>query len=148
MTDEDAGFLEAFEQRTLPAGLWNHRAHLRVAYLYLANHPFDEGLSRIRSGIQAYNAATGVVDGRTMGYHETLTVAWARLVRAAIDVSPPAEDSRAFLESHPALMVRALLREFYTQGRITTWQAKWRFVEPDLASLPEIRNEHPEGTRT
>mgnify|MGYP001135770165 CR=1 FL=1 len=56
MTNDDRRFLGQFEDCTLPFEQWTHRAHVRVAYLYLSEHPFDEALSRMREGVQHYNA--------------------------------------------------------------------------------------------
>jgi hypothetical protein len=39
MTDRQ--FLRAFEMRTLPFNQWTHRAHVKVAFLYLRDFPFD-----------------------------------------------------------------------------------------------------------
>jgi hypothetical protein len=42
-----------FENLTLPGEEWTHRAHVKVAYLYLSRHPFPAALDRLRSGIKA-----------------------------------------------------------------------------------------------
>ena len=42
MSDDE--FLAQFENCTLPFDQWTHRAHVRVAYLYLRRHPFREAL--------------------------------------------------------------------------------------------------------
>ena len=68
---DDASFLSQFEQRTLPFDQWTHRAHVKVAYLYLSKHPLPEALDRMRTGILAYNAANDVPQTDTVGYNET-----------------------------------------------------------------------------
>jgi hypothetical protein len=142
---DDETFLRRFEDRTLPFDEWTHRAHVKVAYLYLRDHPFDEALTRIRAGIQAYNAANDVPEGPLTGYHETMTHAWLRLVAVVLDEYGPAADADAFFDDHPELARRQVLRFFYSRERFTTEAAKHGFVEPDLAPLPVSRRSRPGG---
>ncbi len=81
---EDQEFLQQFERCTLPFTEWNHRAHLKVAYLYLTAHPLEEAIDCIRRGIKRYNAANNVPEGPQVGYNETTTVAFMHLVHATI----------------------------------------------------------------
>ena len=136
---DDADFLRAFETRSIPIDSWNHRSHVRMAYLYLRDHGLDEGLRRIRAGIQALNASFGdkiPVDQIDRGYHETLTVAWARIIDSAVRNPGGEEHFEAFAATHPHLLPRTLLRLFYSRARLMTWEAKRGFVEPDLVPLP------------
>ena len=125
----------AFEACTLPRPQWTHAAHLRVAAFYLARNPFEQALARVRSGIQRYNAAHG-----SDGYHETITVAFVRLVA----------DRRG---RHQGVGLEALVRRIevelgdsacllrhYSRERLLSADAKAHWVEPDLASLPAIRS--------
>jgi hypothetical protein len=134
--DDDA-LLAGFEGCTIPNEKWTHREHLRVAYLQLVRLPYAEALDRMRNGIRALNAANSVPEGLERGYHETVTVAWMRLIAAALRASGPAADSRAFFEAHPGLTDKFALRRHYSRDRILTAEAKARFVTPDLAPLPE-----------
>ncbi len=138
--DDDA-FLGQFEACTLPFDQWCHRAHLRVALVYLARHPLPEAIDRMRRGIRAYNASNEVPEGPQMGYHETVTQAWMRLLHAVMHaegarVSPGAD---AFLDEHPFLLDRRLLLLYYSRPRILSEEAQASFVEPDLAPLPRAR---------
>jgi hypothetical protein len=74
--DEIDRLLRAFEACTLPRSQWNHAAHLTVALWYLVRYSPSEAIQRIRSGIQRYNAAAGIVTTNNSGYHETLTLFW------------------------------------------------------------------------
>lgn len=136
---DDAEFLRHFEDRTLPFAEWTHRAHVKVAYLYLRRHPFPGALHRMRAGIKAYNAANNVPEGPTSGYNETTTVAFMHLVAAtlaAYEGAMPTTDADNFCDTHPQLMTRNVLRLFYSPARRTHPNAKTMFVEPDLAPLP------------
>jgi hypothetical protein len=142
----DRELLQAFEQRTLPLDQWTHRAHVKVAFLYLRAHDFDEALTRMRAGIKAYNAAKGIPDGPGEGYDETTTCAFMKLIHttmAAYGERLPTPDADAFCDTHPQLMSPQVLRLFYSPARRTDPAARGRFLAPDLAPLPEPPE--PEG---
>ncbi len=136
----DAELLAQFERRTLPEEKWHHAEHIRIAYLYLRQHSFPDAVDQMRSGLKALNAAQKVAESLDRGYHETLTVAWLRLVQVILAEYGPAETADAFLELHPELSQRKSLRLFYSRDRIMSWQAKAEFLEPDLAPLPVSRS--------
>jgi hypothetical protein len=125
---DDEGFLRAFEACTLPFAQWTHRCHVRLAWTCLDRHSFDDALVRVRNGIQRYNRAND-----RPGYHETMTVAWVRLVahaRSAEQTASP--DGRAFCDAHPELGSASLLLLFYSRARLFSPEAKAAFLEPDL----------------
>src|SRR5688500_894511 len=140
MTDD--ALLQLFEDLSLPFAQWTHRAHVKVAYLYLRSHPFDEALVRIRRAIKAYNAANHVPDGPTSGYNETTTHAFLQLVAAtmsAYDSVLTTDGADAVCDAHPQLMTRHVLPLYYSPERRMHPLAKTQVVEPDLAPLPLLR---------
>lgn len=60
---KDQELLRVFEECSLPRDQWTHRCHVKVAYLYLRQFPYDQALLKIRNGIQKYNAAKLVFEG-------------------------------------------------------------------------------------
>ena len=140
MTDRQ--FLHAFETRALPFDQWTHRAHVKVAFLYLRKFRFDRALTRISNAIRAYNAANNVPESPTSGYNQTTTHAFLHLVAATMAAYEPAFPSKnadAFCDTHPQLMTRHVLRLFYSPQRRMHPRAKAKFINPDLAPLPTIR---------
>src|SRR5262249_21639313 len=133
MTDEE--LRSAFESCTLPFALWTHRAHVRMAFLYASQHPFQAALDRMRLSIQAYNASQQVPESLDRGYHETITVAFMRLVCSKLTRTGPFPDSEAFCERHPDLLDKSVLLKLYSKERLMSPEAKRGFVEPDLAEL-------------
>jgi hypothetical protein len=132
----DDVFLAAFEACTLRREEWTHRAHVRMAWLYLRRLPFEEALARIRSGIQKLNAE--VV--QSAGYHETITVALSRIIGARIRDDPRELHFDVFAAHEPDLLdgdCRILL-SYYSRETIMTSRAKARFVPPDIAPLPML----------
>ncbi|MGV3720388.1 MAG: hypothetical protein ACO1SX_05700 [Actinomycetota bacterium] len=135
MTDQE--LLRAFESCTLPFAEWNHRAHVRVAYLYLRAHDLDEATRRMRAGILRFNAANHVPESPDRGYHETVTRAWLHLVWLTLSERGPEETSEQFLDRESQLCARRALLFFYSRDRIMSPEARAGFVEPDLSPLPQ-----------
>ena len=139
MSDDE--LLRHFQACTLPYAEWTHRAHVRVAYLYLQEHGFEGALPLVRAGIQAYNASQQIPEGPTSGYNETTTQAFLHLVAAtmaAYGKAFPTSDSEAFCNAHPQLLTRQVLRLYYSPEQRMRPEAKLTFVPPDLAPLPAI----------
>jgi hypothetical protein len=133
---DDRVFLSAFEAAAISSDRWTHRDHVRVAFLYLRALPFSEAVDRLRRGIRALNRANGVADTPTSGYHETVTVAWARIVAAAITSELQAASFETFANACPTLLSRDRLRAHYGKERLMSSAARASFVEPDLEPLP------------
>ncbi|MBL8880104.1 MAG: hypothetical protein JNG88_13380 [Phycisphaerales bacterium] len=137
----DAEFVRDFEEQRWPLDRWHHRDHVRLAYLFLRDGRFEQAAGRLRAGIKAHNAAHGIVDAPTQGYHETMTLAWLRLVEFVLAEYGPEENGDAFCDAHPELLQKKTLRLFYSKDLFMSPRAKVEFVEPDLAPFPKARCE-------
>lgn len=127
----------AFEDLTLPKEKWTHAAHLTVAMFYLLRHPREEATRRTRDGIRAYNAAVGTDPG---AYHETITLAWIRIVAAFLRRHAGREvtqDALAAALTDTWARSGALLA-FYTKERLFSPEARARWLEPDLAPIDDV----------
>jgi len=96
-------------------------------------------LQKVCAGIRAYNKSKNVTEGPTMGYHETLTHAWVRLVDFTMREHGPAETADAFLDRNPQLAEKAVLRFFYSRELMMSSRAKAEYLAPDLAPFPVSR---------
>lgn len=128
----DGEFIELFEAEKWPLDRWHHSDHIRLAYLYLIAHGFDGAMERLRTGIRRHNAAHGIVDAPTMGYHETMTRAWLTLVKMMVEEYGASSDGEAFVAAHPELSQKKTLRLFYSKDLFMSARAKVEWVEPDL----------------
>jgi hypothetical protein len=140
---QDDEFLRRFENCTLPFDQWTHRAHVKVAYLYLRDNDFDMALAKMRRGIQAYNSAHHVPESDTSGYNETTTCAMLQLVAttmAAYCPVLPTPDADSFCDTHPQLLTKHVLRLFYSPERRMQPKARTEFIQPDLAPLPRCES--------
>lgn len=122
---------------TLPKPEWTHRAHFAAA-LWLLAHP--EALEReggMAPIIRRYNAATGVANSDTGGYHETITLASLRGAKACLAAEPDAPLGAVLdrLMAGPLGDKRWPL-VYWSEGRLMSVEARRGWVEPDLAPLP------------
>jgi hypothetical protein len=135
-TDEVRALVDAFERGTLPRARWTHGAHVAVALWYLVWYGPGDATDRVRAAIQRYNAAHGVVQTPTGGYHETLTRFYMWAVRRHL-TRAPLEGSLADLANGAvaALADRTLPLDYWSRDRLLSWEARTRWVEPDLRPL-------------
>ena len=126
----DHEFLQAFEASSLHP--FPHRDHIRMAWLYLCAHEWDEAAAKIRVGIQRLALAHGA----TRKYHETITLFWARVVVEAIKATPDITDFEAFTARHPQLFDSRYIDQFYSRTLLFSEAARQVWVEPDLLPLP------------
>jgi hypothetical protein len=134
--DDDAEFLQRFVTSAIAEACWSHRDHVRMAYLFLRDLPFEQAVERMRSGIRALLRAQGIVETPERSYHETITVAWARLIQCALQAYGSEHDFASFIAQHRHFESKTLLRLYYSRARISSADARRSFVEPDLAPLP------------
>lgn len=132
-SDED--FLRAFEDLSFPADQFHHREHIRVAWLYLKSSDATRAAERMTVGILRFANHQGA----TRKYHHTLTVAWMRLVAAALVETPEGYDFAKFLAEHPELGDKDLLKKYYSPELVQNNAAREGWVEPDLQPLPNLR---------
>lgn len=127
----------AFDAAAVPAGEFTHRAHVTVAVHHLHRYGVHEGGRRVREGILRLNAANGIVQTPTRGFHETITQVYLRVLgdfvsRAAAGADTTTLANAAWRElGDPALPLR-----WYSRDRLMSWEARSGWVEPDLAALP------------
>jgi hypothetical protein len=126
LTDEE--FLSRFERRALDS--FSHTDHLRLAFIHARRGGVEAAVAGARR-IRGFAADAGAA-GK---YHETLTVAWARIIAHLVAGSPEAPFA-AFVSAHPELRDRGLLLRHYSEPRLSSEEARARFLEPDLLPLP------------
>ena len=138
-SDLDA-LVAAFERGDAPSGGFTHQAHLAVALTYLDRHGLEGATERMRSGLLSFlQRAFGDRTAAEVKYRETVTVFWLRLLAAELAST---DASRPLHERVNPLLARyrdaATIRDYYTQQRLESDEARQRFVEPDRKPLPPM----------
>jgi hypothetical protein len=128
----DELFVRAFERGDVLPSDFDHRSHLRVAWVYLKEAASrDEAVARIRGGIQRFAAAAG----KSQKYHETITVAWMILLEDVRARVPADADLADAIRAYPALADRDLPLRFYSRDRLFSDDAREGWISPDLRPL-------------
>eukprot|EP00198_Chlamydomonas_reinhardtii_P001466 XP_001690802.1 ARF-like GTPase ARLP2, atypical [Chlamydomonas reinhardtii] len=126
--------------------VWDHRTHLRLAWLYLTRHGRREGLARIHSAIQSFIANSPVTKRKTgTTYHETMTYFWAHMVHFCIaSMKAPQQqgkepDFKTFLLFNPLLTNGGLFLHYYSKDlMLKNPEARKQVVLPDKRPLPSL----------
>ncbi|RKH52193.1 hypothetical protein [Corallococcus llansteffanensis] len=129
MTLNDSALLERFSRGELSE--FPHLDHVRVVYLHTRRAGRDAAVEFARAGLQRLTRQLGVPEK----YHETVTVAWARLVGERTEIGP-CRDFAEFLDHNPQFQRKELLDDYYSREVLFGPDARARFVEPDLRPLP------------
>ena len=135
LSRDEQEFLDSFEHCTLPATEWTHLAHVRVAWLCLTQGAAEDALARISSGILRYNSE---VLNRRHKYHETVTVAFTRIVASRVSAMQTWEEFCGGIEDILDPEMPILLR-YYSAALLYSDRAREFFVEPDIEKLPPLR---------
>lgn len=131
MTDDE--LMEAFEAGRMPPDGFPHPAHVRMAWIYLRRHPFEDAMARFSSALRRFAAAQGE-PGR---YHETITAAYVMLLHDRM-ARTPAAGWNAFAAANADLLIwkPSILDAHYSPKLLWSDRARDRFVPPDLVPLP------------
>jgi len=128
----DREFLRAFHDCKLSSKDFRHRGHLRLAWLVLRSHSFEEALQNLSIGIRQYAGSKGA----SGMYKETLTQFWIRIVNHAIQAQPSAQEFEQFINIFPTLLDKQLPFYHWRQETLDSYRARSDWLEPDLRPLP------------
>ena len=121
---DDRDFIEAFESCTLPPDHFSHRAHVRLAFLYLRDGTLLDTLSRYSEGIRRYAGSLGAI----AKYHETITWAYLFLIHERMQRAPSATFDE-FAAANPDLF-GPILDRYYAKETLASELARKAFVLP------------------
>jgi hypothetical protein len=111
--------IEQFENQSLPQTGWTHEAHLVVGLWYTSSYSLEEAICKIKSGIFGLNQFHQTANTANAGYHETLTVFYAKILfEAQLKFSHgPFEVIVEKILNSP-LASRSLALEFYEKNQL------------------------------
>lgn len=131
---EDHNFRRDVETCKFPPAGFNHRAHIRLAYVYLTAYDTDTAHQLMRSALLAFLEHHGIDVSK---YHETITRAWIMAVRHFMENTPSSESSDNFIEKNPRMLDSKIMMEHYSAEVLFSDKARAKFVEPNLDPIPE-----------
>lgn len=122
----DRDFVQAFETCTLPSEQFPHRAHVRLAWLYLRDYSLLDALTRFVEGLKRYAASLGAGSK----YHETVTWAYMFLIHDRM-ARAPFETFEDFAAANPDLF-NGVLEKYYSKETLSSDLARRTFLMPEM----------------
>jgi hypothetical protein len=136
VSNSDMEFLMAFEAGAYAPADFNHRAHVRLAYVYLATNDMERATTLMRAAIVNFLRHHGITPHK---YHQTLTQAWILAVFHFMHRTPSALSADDFIRQTPLLLDSRIMLTHYSAERLFSPQARVAFVQPDLDPIPRHR---------
>jgi hypothetical protein len=136
VSESDLRFWAKFENCELDGAGFRHREHLRIAYVYLAQHPFAEASAKLERGLRKLLAHLGAPASK---YHATLTAAWLLAVRHFMEECGATADFQQFLDAGGArLLDKTMMASHYSPELLASPEARRVFVPPDRQKFPGV----------
>ena len=129
-------FIADFEGCTLPKAEWTHGAHLLTGACYVHALGEAEAIDRMRLCVSRYNESVGGKNTETSGYHETITIAWIKLLSGLLDRSKPiGRAAFAALAVERFEGQKDIFGRFYDFDLASSKEARRSWVAPTLQPL-------------
>ena len=132
VTEDDERFLQQFESCVLDPATFDHKAHLRVAWLYLHSGDLLSACEKTCRGIRRFAESNGAHDK----FHRTITEFLVRAMDARIGDNND-DDFEQFLQRNPDLASDALglIQRSYSRERLGSPKARAAWLAPDLTAV-------------
>lgn len=139
LSPEDRTFRVAFESGAIAPADFDHRAHVRLAYVHLAEHRGGGGRDAVAALEAVREALHGFLRHHRIDpakYHETMTRAWVLAVRHFLERTPESASADDFIDRNPVLLDSEIMLSHYSADLLFSDDARARWVEPDLEEIP------------
>ncbi len=133
LSSADSEFARRFDAGEIEPAAFDHRAHLRLAYVHLVTHGPDAAVGTFRNSLQAFLQRHQIDAAK---FHETLTQAWLQAVWHFMQRSGNTRDSDEFLERSSVLQDPKVMLTHYSREMLFSDDARRQFVAPDLEPIP------------
>ena len=125
--------IEAFEQGSIDPELFNHEAHVFIAWSYLQQCDLKESIDRFCAALRRLTKKLGI----ELKYHETLS--WFFMILIAERRSELGSNVwQTFRQGNADLFAThpSIVRDYYSEERLGWSIARTQFVMPDRLPLP------------
>ncbi|UII32044.1 hypothetical protein LVD17_27550 [Fulvivirga ulvae] len=125
----DAEFSRQFASCQVDPAIFNHEAHLRLAWVHIRQYGIENAIVRIQEQLEAFVAYVGARDK----YNKTLTIAATKAVYHFM-LKSVSHSFHDFINEFPQLKsnFKALMNAHYRIDIFNSPKAKAEFLEPDL----------------
>lgn len=132
-SESDIAFRAEVESFSFPVSAFSHRAHLRLAYVYLTQNSADQSVILMRDTLKKLLAHNGV---DTAKYHETITRAWILAVHHFMNITGYAGSADELIDCNPVMLDTKIMLTHYSAERLFSDRARAAFIQPDLDPIP------------
>lgn len=124
--------LQAFEDASIDPDLFDHEAHVYVAWLYLQECELDEALARFCAALKRLTIKLGIESK----YHETITWFFMILIAERF-TKPDSGDWQSFKRQNADLFATdpSIIKQHYSADRLGSALARTQFFLPDRLPL-------------
>ncbi len=133
ISSQDRDFRQRFEAGEIAPEHFDHRAHVRLAYVYVTELGTDGAHLAMRNSLLAFLERNGV---ETSKYHETITRAWILAIRHFMERTPGATSADDLIERNPELLDSKIMLSHYSVEALFGEEARAQFREPDKDPIP------------
>lgn len=133
LSQSDRAFHQDFMLGRITPAQFDHRAHVRLAYVLLCESGVDQATERMRAALVEFITRNGVNPAK---FHETITRAWILAVRHFMDGAPSSGSADEFIDANPRLLDPKIMLTHYSAQTLFSDEARVRFVPPDLQQIP------------
>ena len=128
----DSNFIEQFKNGSLNPQIFNHEAHLRLAWLYIDMFGIKQAEKDIQKQLQNFVEIVGAKDK----YHKTLTIVAIRIVNHFMQKSET-NNFTDFINEFPQLKseFKELVSTHYSFNIFNSERARSEYLEPDLLTF-------------
>lgn len=125
----DYAFEDALKYGTLDPALFDHEAHLRLAWIQLEKYGIDTAIANICIQLKNYVKCLGAEDK----YNTTVTIAAIRAVNH-FKLKSEADNFTDFIKEYPRLKnnFKSLLGQHYKTDIFKSESARKSYLEPEL----------------
>jgi len=129
MNDRD--FAAAIESCTIAGSDFHHADHIRLAWIYLQEHPLIEAIDRFTTSLKRFASHHGVPEK----YHETITWAYLLLIHERLQRGGASATWDEFRTANADLLAwkPSILERYYATATLQSDVARRVFVLPSLA---------------
>ncbi len=139
ISNSDMKFMSEAESCSFPVDAFDHRAHLRLAYIYLVRDGNTRAATQaMRKTLIQLLESIGV--DPSAKFHETMTEAWIKAVYHFMNNTERALCANEFIDQHPQMLDSSIMLSHYSAEVLFSNDARKSFIEPDLEAIPKHDN--------
>jgi len=134
LSSEDQEFKRQVEACEFPVPDFDHRAHLRLAYIYLVEEKVESAMQRMRNALLGLLKHVGI--DPSAKFHETLTQTWILAVHHFMQHTNESKSADDFIDKNTKMLDSRIMMTHYSAEVLFSDQARQAFVEPNLDPIP------------